>query len=287
MIKQFAVIKSRIKVFIAGGLYLVAKFFNAHLGSCFNGKTRVLVFHHIDAVARFRSIILVLKRRYNLISFDQYLCGEKAKNRINIIIALDDGYRSWYCNALPVFLEFGVKPMLFIDSKFICQNGVAAADYCHTAITTWPEASLSWAEIKELVSMGAEIGGHTSGHINLTNCSSEESMVEVINCDRETICREIGRSIRIFTYPFGRYDDRVIRAMSKTVYGYAFSSDSGFLEESQGNFLLKRSNIGLRPPLVVCAMVEGWVDRVAAAARLLKGIICNRCYLNTIGRLKK
>ena len=271
MKRKLSNFKNRIRVFLACGLYLAAGMLPQRLRKSFFGKTRVLVFHHIDDAARFRAIVLALKKRYNFISFEQYLRHEKAFDRINVIIALDDGYRSWHQNALPVFQEFKIKPVLFVNSDFIGKSELEAENYCRNSITTWPEASLNWTELMELASAGSEIGGHTRGHINLSTPSNSAQMLDSISSDRRVIENKLKQNVRIFAYPFGLYSKHCVEVVAQAQYEYAFTSDSGFLEDSPGPLLLKRSNIGLRPPLVVCAMMEGWPDRISAIVRVLKG----------------
>lgn len=264
------ILKSRARVFLACALYITSVILPAHWMRNNAGKTRVLVFHHIDDPARFRSILAALCRNYQVVSFDQYLAGEVSGKQINVVVALDDGYSSWFSAALPLFREFGIRPLLFINSDFVGIDEEAAKDYCRLAITTWPETGLAWGEVRALEEAGAEIGGHSQGHANLETCESTERIQAVIHNDRLAIGHALGHPIRSFAYPFGRYDDRATVATAKAGYSFGFTSESGFLDDSEGPLLLKRSNIGLRPPLVVCAMVEGWPDFISAIVRRIK-----------------
>jgi peptidoglycan/xylan/chitin deacetylase (PgdA/CDA1 family) len=270
MRRSIMIFKSRARVFLACVLYIAAKVLPAHWQRNNAGKTRVLVFHHIDDPARFRSILAALCRNYQVLSFDQYLAGEVSAERINVVLALDDGYSSWFGTALPLFREYGIRPLLFINSDFVGLDEEVAKEYCRRAITTWPEAGLAWDEVRALEEAGAEIGGHSQGHVNLVTCESTERIEAVVHNDRLAIGHALGHPIRSFAYPFGRYDDRAAVATAKAGYSFGFTSDSGFLDDSEGPLLLKRSNIGLRPSLVVCAMVEGWPDFVSEIVRRLK-----------------
>jgi hypothetical protein len=84
------------------------------------------------------------------------------------------------------------------------------------------------------------------------------------------IARNLNKNVRIFAYPFGLHDPRSSEMAQRAGYTYAFTSDSGFLEHSPSLFLLKRTNVGMRPPLVVCAMVEGWGDWISSLVKALK-----------------
>ncbi len=265
------ILKSRVRFFLACVLYMLARLLPSSLRHNFCGKTRVLVFHHIDHPKRFWSILNTLNKNYRFVSFQQYLEGKISADRINIVITLDDGYRSWLHAALPSFQEFGIRPLVFINSDFIGLDEETGKTYCRQSITTWPEAGLSWPEIHILEEAGGEIGGHSRGHIDLVACEKIERIHAAVSNDRREIGRALGHPIRAFAYPFGRYDDRSLEAVASAGYDFGFTCDSGFLDDSQGPLLLKRSNIGLRSPLTVCAVVEGWADRVSEIVRFIKG----------------
>ena len=123
-------IKSRVKVFIATVLYVLCDNFFQRNGCSSRGKTRVLVFHHIDDPKRFESIIRVLSVRYHVIDFKDYICGKKSNEKLNVIVALDDGYLSWYEEALKIFEKYKVKPLLFVSSGFIEISDENAKQFC-------------------------------------------------------------------------------------------------------------------------------------------------------------
>jgi len=258
--KSLMTFKSRLKAYLACLPYLFCRFLCPFVHWKNRGKTRVLVFHHLDKPALFEKTLYALARHYHLISFNQYLRNEKSPDKINVILAFDDGYRSWFEHGLRLLRTYHICPLLFINSDFIGLDTAAAHHYCHNAITTWPEASLSWQELKALAEAGAEIGGHALGHRDLTATEPESAVMDAIASDRAAIQLSLGNNIRSFAYPFGRYNSTSIRCVEKAGYSYGFSSDSGFLDDSTSPFILKRTNVGMRPPLVALAMAEGWND---------------------------
>jgi len=72
-------------------------------------------------------------------------------------------------------------------------------------------------EIDELMSMGCEFGWHTYNHQDLTTLSDEEIMVEITPL----------YNTKYFAYPYGKFDDRVVKLVKQAGYKQAFSVDSG------------------------------------------------------------
>jgi peptidoglycan/xylan/chitin deacetylase (PgdA/CDA1 family) len=82
---------------------------------------------------------------------------------------------------------------------------------------TYRERSLNNSHLKALASEGFEIGAHGFSHRLLWRRASGEVVQEVGAC-KFILEDTIGREVRMFCYPQGRYDANVIRALKKTGY---------------------------------------------------------------------
>ena len=151
------------------------------------GKTRVLVFHHLDQPERFEKTIISLRKSYNFVSFEGFLSGNVRTDKVNLIVAFDDGYRSWFTSGAQIFKKHSIQPMLFVNSDFIELATEAAYEYCHKHINTWPEESLTWTELKQLKKIGSTIGGHCLEHTDLTDCDLKQGYIyELVKKDKNT-----------------------------------------------------------------------------------------------------
>jgi peptidoglycan/xylan/chitin deacetylase (PgdA/CDA1 family) len=262
-------LRSRARAYLAGGLRLLVNAVAPHYQRRHYGKTRVLVFHHIDKPELFGDILAMLTRCYRLISFADYLQGKKSTAHINVIIAFDDGYRSWFDSAWPMLQQYKIAPLLFVNSNFVGLDERAAHDFCVRQIGTWPEASIQWQQLQNMAVLGAEIGGHGKEHLNLIKTDFQHVKTDIAD-DRTEIEKRLGAKPHAFAYPFGLYNQTATAAVASAGYDYAFTSDSGFLEDSAGPLLLKRSNVGLRPVFVVAGFVEGWADFVSVCVAWIK-----------------
>lgn len=266
-------LKSRLRAYIATGIYIFVELFLPRIHRNNWGQTRVLLFHHLDKPAVFKRVLMKLQRRYNIISFTQYLVGDIATDKVNVIISFDDGYESWYTNGLSLFKEFAISPLFFINSDFVEVNDSNSFLYCESKIKTWPEKPISWSELRSFLQRGFEIGGHGLGHTDLTGKGDAAFKADLVVSDRRLIAEKLGYSPRSFSYPYGRYDESVIKLVAAAGYQYAFTSDSGFLLKEQFPCKLKRTNIGMRTPIVVCALVEGWGEHLTLWAKWLRKLL--------------
>jgi peptidoglycan/xylan/chitin deacetylase (PgdA/CDA1 family) len=254
--------KSRVRALIVVTVYLLDMskllFINIEKNAAI-GKTRVIVFHHIDSYRKFRRIIKRVDRLYNCISFSEWVAGKVAKDKVNVIVAFDDGYKSWYTNAFPVLKEFSIKPLMFVNSNFINLDRDSSFEFCRRNIGTWPEYSLNSAQLKEMFLYGCEIGAHTSNHSDMSKLNYKECVKEV-NGDISRINNILDAQIEIFAYPFGRISSSAKKAIKDSDISYAFCTKSGLIDHSDSKILLKRTNVGMRAPLVISAYIEGYLD---------------------------
>lgn len=237
------------------------------------GKTRVLVFHHLDKPARFEKIITSLKKNYNFISFEDFISGNVCKDKINLLVAFDDGYKSWHVFGAQIFKKHKIQPMLFVNSDFIGLICEDAYKYCQKHINTWREESLTWIQLQELKKIGCTIGGHCLEHTDLTDFKLKQGDVgELLQKDKKKISEELDQDTNIFAYPYGRWNDSVVGEVSTTDYRYAFTSDSGYLDDSDSDLKLKRTNVGMRSSWIAHAYAAGCAERLTSDMAKLRAI---------------
>jgi peptidoglycan/xylan/chitin deacetylase (PgdA/CDA1 family) len=79
----------------------------------------------------FRSQIIYIKKHYNVISLDDYIeyCTEGGElPEKSIIITIDDGYKSNYTIAFPLFKEFDIPATIFLTTDFIANKNFLWVD---------------------------------------------------------------------------------------------------------------------------------------------------------------
>ncbi len=166
-------------------------------------------------VKTFESQINYLSQKnYYSISLARYIRGDYQSNpeQCPIIITFDDADESVYRYAFPILKSYGFKATLFVISDYVGK------------INTWDanlgkiySRHLNWEQIIKLSNEGWEIGSHTATHRDLIGLSSEEVQKE-LQTSREVIAEKLNQPIRFISYPFNRYDQRIILLAQQVGY---------------------------------------------------------------------
>jgi peptidoglycan/xylan/chitin deacetylase (PgdA/CDA1 family) len=91
---------------------------------------------HIN-IELFRSQIRYITKNYNVISLDQYIdCCITGKflPEKSVIITIDDGYKSNYTIAFPIFKEFDIPATIFLTTDFVDNKNFLWVDRLEYAI---------------------------------------------------------------------------------------------------------------------------------------------------------
>ncbi|MBN1782094.1 polysaccharide deacetylase family protein [bacterium] len=208
----------------------------------------ILVFHKVDprfewgvtriTPQKFESILHYLRdMEYTGISLAQAMDNEFDLPSKPIVITFDDSYASIFEHAAPLLRTYGFTATIFVitgyaGNKNLWDVNLGGLTFRH----------LSWEEVKALSKLGFEIGSHTVHHPDLTRipCSLlERELIE----SKEQLENEIGKSVQMISFPFGRYNDSVIDACKSAGYrhGCGFwirkKSDQPFVFERKAYYL--------------------------------------------------
>jgi len=126
-----------------------------------------------------------------------------------VMIDFDDGYKDNYFNALPLLKKYNYKATFFITHNL-----------------TGHKVYMTKEQVAELVAAGMYIGNHTLWHPNLVKSSDEKLRAEIGDAKKK-LEETYGVKIEAFAYPFGKYDERVIRIVKETGHKIARSFSAG------------------------------------------------------------
>jgi peptidoglycan/xylan/chitin deacetylase (PgdA/CDA1 family) len=142
-----------------------------------------------------------------------------------IMITMDDGYADLYTVAMPVFLETGLRPVLFIFPKVL--------DY---------GMYIGWQQLEELVDIGCTIGSHSYNHENLRDLDQEGLRYEVVD-SKLALEERLGIRIDSFCYPYGSYDQRTLDLLAEEGYTTGFTLNPTYYQRADSPLLLGRLRV--------------------------------------------
>lgn len=101
---------------------------------------------------------------------------------------------------------------------------------------------LTWAQVRELADAGVEIGSHTLSHPHLSRISDDAIRRELAE-SRRILETKIGRPVTRIGYPYGNYDERVMRIAEEVGYGSAYTINPWFDDSPKQAYAVPRINI--------------------------------------------
>ncbi|MBU0610128.1 MAG: polysaccharide deacetylase family protein [Armatimonadetes bacterium] len=208
--------------------------------------THVLCYHHLADTpksvydvkpADFRAQLQVLKdggyQSINCKQLADYLANVQDIPEKSVIISFDDGRASVLKVARPLLDQFGYQAVLFINPGSVGGKGF-----------------LTWDDLKVLAQAGYEIDSHTTTHLNLTRklkkLTLEEFQEKVHDelADSYTkIEEELGQAPVAMAYPFGNYDEYVMRTTKESGYLLGLSIDPGAIDSQSDAYALPRKMV--------------------------------------------
>lgn len=197
---------------------------------------RVLTYHDIFDKEEFEDHMLFLKKRFNMITPDDFKQKQFDDKKINILLTFDDGFMSWNTNAAPVLKKHGLGAVLFVSSGFLNTAGDEEKEkrYCKECLLISHKKPLSWEVLKKMLEENPKltVGGHTVNHADLAKLPPDKQLSEIAE-DKHTLEDILGQEITFFAYPFGTQKEisrEVHQAVQESGYKYAFTTKIDFAD---------------------------------------------------------
>ncbi len=151
-----------------------------------------------------------------------------------VALTFDDGYLDTVTTAAPILTRYGFVATVFVVSDLIGKTAEWDARY------GGPMAPLASAlELRQLMSLGWEIGYHTRRHEALTTLTDDEIRSDMSE-GMATLTAAIGAPVHTFAYPFSRQDERVRAVMVDTPFTGIFAAGSPFASPASPREAIER-----------------------------------------------
>ncbi|MFH1888708.1 MAG: polysaccharide deacetylase family protein [Candidatus Omnitrophota bacterium] len=177
-----------------------------------------------------RQMRFLKNNNYNVLSLEPIAALIEEGKRVphkTVSITFDDGYKDNYIYAFPILKKYNLPATIFIII-----DEVGRPD------------RLSWKEINEMRDSGIiTFGSHTFGPEPLVNIKSEEEIRGQIFGSKRILEDKLGRPINAFSYPEGRFNDRIKQLVMEAGYKLAVATNPGKEFSDDDIFALKRLRI--------------------------------------------
>jgi len=127
------------------------------------------------------------------------------------IVTFDDGYLDNYLNAAPILRRHGFSATVFLVSGRVGMDSIWVRE-------PWDVAPLmNLEQVRELLGQGFQFGSHTRTHPRLVAVSRERAWDE-IRGSKEDLENLLQVEVDTFCYPYGDYNDDVVKMVSEAGY---------------------------------------------------------------------
>ena len=146
---------------------------------------------------------------------DYHLGRRKSLPYQSIAITVDDGHKSVYTDLFPLVRKYKIPVTLFLYP-----SAISNASY-----------AMTWNQLREIQTSGLfDFQGHTYWHPNFKNERKKlspadyENFVEMqLKKSKEKLERELGIHVDMLSWPFGIYDENLVRKAVGAGYVSAFT----------------------------------------------------------------
>ncbi|OFX18790.1 MAG: hypothetical protein A2V77_16240 [Anaeromyxobacter sp. RBG_16_69_14] len=236
----------------------------------------VLVYHRVASTTaaedplrlavppeRFEAQIRHLRERgYEAVALE----GPPATARNQIALTFDDGYLDNYTAAFPILQRYA-----FGATVFVVTGAVGGRPGWHGDSTRSSARMMTWAHMEEMSRHGFSFQSHSRTHPSLPSCDDAAALEELSGSRRE-LEDGLGRAVRAFAYPFGHFDERIVRLTERAGYRSAWAAGLASGSRFTGERIQIATNDGPASFALKSSGWGAWVRRARHGPRALRGL---------------
>ncbi|MGW8123199.1 polysaccharide deacetylase family protein [Roseivirga echinicomitans] len=156
---------------------------------------------------------------------DEIRDDTKPKRKL-VAITIDDGYKSFFENGLPLLKKYGFKATLFVNTK-----SIGYSDY------------MSWKEIAEAQKAGVEIGNHTHSHpffLSVSERTRNSFFRQEVQESQDLMKANLNFTPKVFAYTYGEHNEDMKIILAEMGFKGAVAQNSGVITEYADDFQFPR-----------------------------------------------
>jgi peptidoglycan/xylan/chitin deacetylase (PgdA/CDA1 family) len=204
----------------------------------------IAMFHHISNAPEFagfggwrihrstftRFLDVLEQNDYQTLDFHDLKSGT-FPSRKAVILTFDDCPRHLFDFAIPELIRRGFKASFYIPTNFIGKYNEWDVAEGRPRVELMNES-----EIRELDSLGMEIGGHSHRHIKLGEIKDPGELRDEITLCKYLLESIVKKPVLSFSYPYASVPEHHSKMLSTAGYYYGLS----IYQPRQDNFALRR-----------------------------------------------
>ena len=190
------------------------------------------------------------KNDYEVISLKKLHQALKRGEEISdkwVVFTIDDSFKSFYENGLPLFKEYHYPFTLFIYVEATVDH---YGDY------------MSWEQIRESSRYG-EIGFHSYAHPHLVSMSDEE-IAKDSKKGLKVMAEQLGYKPKYYAYPYGEYSLRVRKQLESFGFDLIINQNAGAVDKNSDMYDLDRTALtganNIKVKLRTKTMPTTWIN---------------------------
>lgn len=148
-----------------------------------------------------------------------------------VVFTFDDALLGVYRYALPALRDCGWNATVFAVSQRLGQEADWAPCHRHHV--------MNHQQLAELHAQGWEVGAHTLTHPYLTRLPPKAAQREIARC-REELQQLTGAEVLSFCYPYGDFNEQVVRMVQEAGYRIACTVRKGLVRPQDDPLILPR-----------------------------------------------
>ena len=162
---------------------------------------------------------------YNVIRLDELVKATREGRtlpRKTAVITFDDGYENNYTQAFKILKKYDFPATIFVPTDKVGTEG-----------------RLTWAQMKEMLASGIDIGSHTQTEVYLPDAPVEQQRRE-IRISKSILEQNLGVSVDHFAYPIGGFSEGIKEIVKEAGYRSACATNRGYDRFNKDVFELNR-----------------------------------------------
>ena len=168
------------------------------------------------------------KNKFQVLSFSDalaYLRSDEPARKV-AVITVDDAYKSFFRNGLPLLKKYNMPATLFMNTKT-----VDGGDY------------MNWSELATAMNSHIEIGNHTHSHdyfLNEDAATRYKTFKDEIELSQSLISKNLKITPVLFSYPYGEFDNGMKKIVQEAGFNAAAAQNSGVVYGGTDMFMCPR-----------------------------------------------